>query len=87
MRVVESFAEKGFKVTIFKTADRYILQIENKDYILSWKISNEIEYDEVKTQAKDILVSKGIDIWPDLSSSLSLNHSKEDKENDFPQII
>jgi hypothetical protein len=87
MREVESFAEKGFKVTIFKTDDRYLLQIENKDYILSWKISNEIDYDEVKTTVKDTLVSKGIDLWPELSAALTLNHPKEDKKNDFPQII
>jgi len=88
MRVVDSFAEKGYKVTIFKTDDRYLLQIEDKDFILSWKLSSQIDYDKVKTEAKDQLLAKGIDIWPDLKSNLIMNRPVEDDEkNDFPQII
>ncbi|NBB88998.1 MAG: hypothetical protein GVX96_04365 [Bacteroidetes bacterium] len=88
MRVVDSFAEKGFKVTIFKTDDKYLMQIEDKDFILSWKLSSQIDYNKVKTEAKDQLISKGIEIWPDLKTSLSMNKPPEDdKKNDFPQII
>lgn len=88
MRVVDSFAEKGFKVTIFKTDDKYLMQIEDKDFILSWKLSNQIPYDKVKNKAKDLLISKGIRLWPDLKTNLNMDiPPREDEKNDFPQII
>ncbi len=88
MRVVDSFAEKGYKVTIFKTDDRYLLQVEDKDFILSWKLSSQIDYNKVKIEAKEQLISKGIEIWPDLKTSLEIDMpSEDDKKNDFPQII
>jgi len=88
MRVVETFSEKGFKITIFKTDSRYLIQLEEGSFILSWKVPIDTDYAEVKSSIEEKLVPFGEEIWPSFQQKLQLKKSPgPENENDFPQII
>ncbi|NBB88418.1 MAG: hypothetical protein GVX96_01335 [Bacteroidetes bacterium] len=86
MRVVETYAEDGYKVTIFKTDLRYLIQLEDERYMLSWKLPIETDYAHLKQSITDKLVPMGKEIWPDLNRKLNISTSTTNEE-DFPQII
>lgn len=88
MRVVETFSEKGFKVTIFKTDSRYLIQLEEGSYMLSWKMPVETDYGVVKQSIIEKLVPLGLQLWSKLAAELQLSsNNKKAEENDFPQLI
>lgn len=88
MRVVETFSEKGFKVTIFKTDSRYLIQLEEGSYMLSWKMPVETDFGVVKASIAEKLVPLGKELWPTFQNQLKLKRPPRiENENDFPQII
>ncbi len=88
MRVIENYKEGGFKVTIFKTDVRYLIQLEDERYMLSWKLPIETDYNVLKQAISDKMVPLGKNTWPNLQDELRLTpHTGLEKENDFPQII
>jgi hypothetical protein len=87
MRVVDTFAKKGYKVTIFQTESRYLLQAEDENYMLSWKLDKEIPLDHIKNKAIDILLENAERLWPELHKDLTLSLGKTSSAEDFPDII
>ena len=86
MRIVNTFSQAGYKVTLFQTDDRYLLQIEDSISILSWKISKEIDPFVIKDQFLQELIS-----FSEASKKDMVEHIRKaiqkDKSEQLPDII
>lgn len=87
MRMIDTFNSNNFKITIFQTEARYLLQAEDERYMLSWKLDREIPYDIIKEKAAQMLATEATDIWPSLLKNLQLDFGRSAGENEFPNII
>lgn len=86
MRIVKTFSQSGYKVTLFQTDDRYLLQIEDSISILSWKISKEIDPSVIKDQFLQELIS-----FAEASKKDMVEHIhraiQKDKSEQLPNIV
>ena len=86
MRIVNTFSSKGYKVTLFTTDDRYLLQIEDNLSIISWKISKEVNSDAIETKFLEELTT-----FAEASKKNMIEHMKNaidrDRKESLPNII
>ena len=85
--MIDTFAKKGYKVTLFQTESRYLLQAEDENYMLSWKLDKEIPLDRIKEKAIDTLLDNAERLWPELHKHLNISSDKSPQTEDFPDII
>ena len=87
MRMIETFKKEQFKITIFKTDARYLLQLEDQSFILSWKISREQPYTWLKENAVPKILEEARKTWPQLEQNLIIPKTGSDTQEQFPNII
>lgn len=87
MRVIDTFAKGRYKVTIFQTESRYLLQAEDEQFILSWKLDKELPYARILDEGVSLLLEQAGETWPQLRENLSLSLDNGQESEDFPKII
>lgn len=87
MRVIDTFAKGRYKVTIFQTESRYLLQAEDEQFILSWKVDKELPYSRVLDEGVSLLLEQAGESWPHFQKNLSLSMENRKDGDDLPEII
>lgn len=87
MRVIDTFAKGRYKVTIFQTESRYLLQAEDEQFILSWKLDKNLPYARILDEGVSLLIEQAGETWPHLRNNLVLSVENEKNGDDFPEII